>query len=158
MEVLRIICSGLLCVLEQTRVDISCNEFLKRVAQLGVIGPIVLWPARFLASYLESYLMRIIVGKWVIDCCLTPSEQFYRYNVPFGRDNDSDFRFVLDQHTNLDCYSASSLKQMFAAWHVAPLVHMMMIPSQPVFDLTTKWWVLSGEAVNITEFIVWQGT
>jgi hypothetical protein len=40
---------------------------------------------------------------------------------------------VLDQHTWLDFYSASSLKQQFAGRHVAPLGRIILIPSQPVF-------------------------
>jgi hypothetical protein len=35
--------------------------------------------------------------------------------------DDDDFRFVLDQHTKLDLYNASSLKQQSACRHVAPL-------------------------------------
>jgi len=33
----------------------------------------------------------------------------------------------------LDLYSASSLKQQSAGRHVAPLGHIILIPSQPVF-------------------------
>jgi len=35
--------------------------------------------------------------------------------------NDDEVRFVLDQHAELDLYSASSLKQQSADRHVAPL-------------------------------------
>jgi hypothetical protein len=35
----------------------------------------------------------------------------------------------------LDFYSASSLKQQSAGRHVAPLGHIILIPSQPVFAL-----------------------
>jgi hypothetical protein len=45
-------------------------------------------------------------------------------------------RFVLDQHAELDFYSASSLKRQSAGRHVAPLGHIILIPSQPVFALT----------------------
>jgi hypothetical protein len=44
--------------------------------------------------------------------------------------NDDEFRFVLDQHAKLDFYSVSSLKQ-----YVAPLGHITLNPSQPVFAL-----------------------
>jgi hypothetical protein len=44
--------------------------------------------------------------------------------------------FVLDQHAELDFYSASSLKQQSADKHVAPLRHIILIPSQPVFALS----------------------
>ena len=43
------------------------------------------------------------------------------------------FRFVLDQHAELDIYCACSLKQQSAARHVPPLGHIILIPSQPVF-------------------------
>ena len=45
-------------------------------------------------------------------------------------------RFALDQHAELDIYSASSLKQQSADRHVAPLVHIILILSQPVFAPT----------------------
>jgi len=44
-----------------------------------------------------------------------------------------EVRFVLDQHADLDFYSASSLKQQSSGRHVAPLGHIVLIPSQPVF-------------------------
>jgi predicted alpha/beta hydrolase len=44
--------------------------------------------------------------------------------------------FVLDQHTELDFYSASSLKQQSEGRHAAPLGHIIMIPSQPAFALS----------------------
>jgi hypothetical protein len=44
--------------------------------------------------------------------------------------DDDDFRFVLDQHTKLDLYNASSLKQQSACRHVAPLGHIIPIPNQ----------------------------
>jgi len=48
----------------------------------------------------------------------------------------------------LDLYSASSLKQLSADRHVAPLGHIILIPSQPVFALSPLCCVLSGEATN----------
>jgi len=53
----------------------------------------------------------------------------------------------------MDFYSASSLKQQSAGRHVAPLGHIILIPTQPVFALSPKCCVLSGEATNIS-FIV----
>jgi len=44
--------------------------------------------------------------------------------------NDDDVRFVLDQHAEFDFYSASSLKQQSKGRHVAPLGHIILIPSQ----------------------------
>ena len=47
--------------------------------------------------------------------------------------DDDEVRFVLDQHAELDFYSASSLKR---GRHVAPLRHIIRIPSHPVFILS----------------------
>ena len=47
---------------------------------------------------------------------------------------------------------ASSLKQQSMDRHVAQLGHIILIPSQPVFALSPKCCVLSGEATN-TNFI-----
>ena len=47
-----------------------------------------------------------------------------------------DVRFVLDQHAELDFYSASSLKQQSADKHVTSLEHIILIVSQPVFALS----------------------
>jgi hypothetical protein len=63
----------------------------------------------------------------------------------------------LDQHTELDVYSASSLKQQSAGREVAPLEHIILIPSQPLFALPPECCVLSGEATN-TNFIVFDMT
>jgi hypothetical protein len=46
-------------------------------------------------------------------------------------------RFQNDlQHTDLDIYNAISLKQQSTGTHVAPLGHITLIPSQPVFALS----------------------
>jgi hypothetical protein len=45
-----------------------------------------------------------------------------------------EIRCVLDQHAELDFYSASWNKS--AGRHVAPLGHIILIPSQPVFVLS----------------------
>ena len=59
----------------------------------------------------------------------------WREQVNFQRDDD-EIRFALDQHVALDFYSASSLKQQSAGRYVAPLGHIILIPSQPIFALT----------------------
>ena len=61
--------------------------------------------------------------------------------------------FVLEQHTWLDFYSANWLKQQSLSTHVAPLWHIIHIPSPLVFALTPYCWVLSGEAAN-ANFII----
>jgi hypothetical protein len=50
--------------------------------------------------------------------------------------NDDEVRFVLEQHAELDFYSARSLNQQSADRHVAPLGHIILIPSRPVFALS----------------------
>jgi hypothetical protein len=40
---------------------------------------------------------------------------------------DDEIRFVLNQHVELDFYSASSLKQQSAGKHVDPLGHIILI-------------------------------
>jgi hypothetical protein len=70
-----------------------------------------------------------VKGEWISDYCFTPNEQItaisWRGHVIFWRDDDDE----------VDFYSASSLKQQFAGRHDAPLGHIILIPSQPVFAL-----------------------
>jgi hypothetical protein len=79
------------------------------------------------------------IFEWVSDCCLTTIHQFFSYIMA----RTSSFsmrwwrvRFVLDQHAELDFYSTSLLKQQSVGRHVAPLGHIILIPSQPVFALS----------------------
>ena len=73
------------------------------------------------------------------DCCLMPIQQFsaisWREQVNFQWDDD-EVHFVLDQHAELDFYSASSLKQQSAGRYVTPRGQIILIPSQSVFALT----------------------
>jgi len=68
-----------------------------------------------------------------------PNEQFFSYIV--ARTNYVLMRwwyvcFVLDQHTELNFCSVSSLKQQVMGRHVAPLAHIILIStSQSVFAL-----------------------
>jgi xanthine dehydrogenase molybdopterin-binding subunit B len=48
--------------------------------------------------------------------------------------DDDKVCFGLDQHAQLDLYSASSLKHQSADRHVAALGSIILIPNQPVFD------------------------
>ena len=52
-------------------------------------------------------------------------------------DDDDDGWLVFDQHPKFDFYSRW-LKQQFAGRNVAPLRHIILITSQPIFALTTK--------------------
>ena len=78
-------------------------------------------------------------NEWVSDCCLTIIQQFltaisWREQVNFQWDDEA--HFVLDQHAELDFYIACPLKQQFAGRHIAPLRHIILIPSRPVFALS----------------------
>jgi hypothetical protein len=53
--------------------------------------------------------------------------------INFWWNHGDDFRFLLDQHTKLEFYSASSLKQQSKGRHVPPLGHIILTPIQPVF-------------------------
>ena len=64
---------------------------------------------------------------------ISPPAISWREQVNFKWDDD-EVRFVLDQHTKLDFYTDSSLK--YAGRHVAPLGHIILIPSQPIFALS----------------------
>jgi hypothetical protein len=70
------------------------------------------------------------VSEWLF---LSPTQQCsaisWREQVKFQWDGD-EMSFVLDQDAELDFYSASSLKQQSVDRHVAPLGHIIMIPSQ----------------------------
>ena len=68
---------------------------------------------------------------------------FFDANTPFFQLYHGENKLIFNammmryaQHAELDFYSASSLKQQSAGRHVAPLGHIILIPSQPVFDLT----------------------
>jgi hypothetical protein len=59
----------------------------------------------------------------------------WRKQVNYQCDDD-EVRLVVDQHSQLELYSANSLLQHSADRHVAPLGHIILIPSQPVFALS----------------------
>ena len=73
------------------------------------------------------------MGQWATSAIF---QLYYDENKLFLNDDHDEVRFVLDQHTELDFYSASSLKQQSAERHLSPLGHIMPIPSQPVFALS----------------------
>ena len=80
------------------------------------------------------------MSKWVSEWLLFNSNSaifqlYYGEQVNFQCDDD-EVRFVLDQHAELDFYSDNSLKQQSVGRHVAPLEHIILIPSQPVFVLS----------------------
>jgi hypothetical protein len=58
------------------------------------------------------------------------SALFWPEQVTFWQDDDNDdICFVLDQQVDLDFYCSETIV-------VAPFGHIILIPSQPVFDLT----------------------
>jgi len=78
------------------------------------------------------------VSEWVSDYCLTPSNVSvisWRKQVTFwldgDDDDDDDICFVVEQLAAGD----SSLKQQSVGKHVAPLKHIILIPSQQVFTI-----------------------
>ena len=80
--------------------------------------------------------MIFLKSEWVNNAKLSNfSAISWRDQLNFQWDND-EVRFVLDQHSLLDFYSASSLKQQSTGRHVIPLGNIILIPSQPVFTLS----------------------
>jgi hypothetical protein len=99
------------------------------------------------------YLFILWLSEWLLfntrrGICLAMS---WQEQVTYRRD-DGDVRFVLNQQFSWICI-------MVVYWnnspgrHVTPLGHSILNPSQPVFALTPKCCMLSGEATN-TNFIV----
>ena len=92
--------------------------------------------------------MTIRVSDWVS----VAKRQFSHFSVISWREvnfqwDDDEVRFVLEKHAEvvhffhnqqdeLKLHSASSLKQQTAGGHVAPLWHIILIPSLPVFALS----------------------
>jgi hypothetical protein len=64
-------------------------------------------------------------------CCFSSKHA----SVTFQWDDD-EIHIVLDQHAELDFYSAIWLKQQSADRHIAPMGHIILIPSHPVFALS----------------------
>ena len=89
--------------------------------------------------HVDFEITGLTIDVWIIEWLLL--HQFskfaaisWREQVNFQWDDD-EVRFVLDQHTELDFYSASSLKKQSAGRQVAPLGHIIPIPSQPMWFL-----------------------
>ena len=57
--------------------------------------------------------------------------------------NDDEVRFDLDQHAELDFYSASSLKQQSADRHVAPLGIVLKYMYTFFFPLIARYQILA---------------
>jgi hypothetical protein len=73
----------------------------------------------------SSYLV-VALTHWYVCTNLDIYVLSWREQVNFQW-GDDEVRFVLDQHTELDFLSASSLKQQSVDSHVAPLRHIILI-------------------------------
>ena len=93
------------------------------------------------------------------DCCLTPTQQFssaisWPDQVNFHRD-DGEVRFVLDQHTLLDFYSARSLSQQSADRHVAHLYTLSRFrANQSLLFLLNAACLAEKQQIPILQFLV----
>jgi len=85
------------------------------------------------------------VNEWLL---FNANPVIYRYIKLIFQWDDDEARFALDKHTEFD-FSASSLQQQSAGWHVDPLGRIILIPSQPVFLHYPYCCVLSGEATKV---------
>ena len=93
-----------------------------------------------MAAQIKEYFHIEWVSEWVSQSVLFNTNSnlsaiSWQEQVNFQWD-DNEVRFVLDQRAEFDFYSASSLKQHSTDRHVAPLRHIILIPSQPVFALS----------------------
>ena len=87
--------------------------------------------------YIMAIKSHFLISEWVI----VVYRQFRNFSAISWREQvnfqwDDAVRFVLHQRAELDFYSASSQKQQSAGRHVAPLGHIILITSQPVFALS----------------------
>jgi hypothetical protein len=92
-----------------------------------------------LLFFRQSRCSRQFVPDWVSDCCLTPIQQFFSYIM--GRTSKFSMRWwwgsLCTRPTRgLEFYSACSLKQQSLDRHVAPLGHIILIPSEPICVLS----------------------
>jgi hypothetical protein len=77
----------------------------------------------------QQYLLKSWASSWLLFNANSAICQLYH------GENKLIFNIVLDQHAELDFYSALALKQQSSDRHVATLGHIILIPSQPVFTL-----------------------
>ena len=65
-----------------------------------------------------------------------PTQQLFSYisaKANYIQLNEDDILFVLEQHTQFDRYSASSLYKSPRMTNVAPPGYIILFPGQPVF-------------------------
>ena len=93
----------------------------------------------FFVIFLIYVIKGVGVSEWLLFNANSAIFQLYhgKNKLIFNVRDDDEIRFVLDQHAELDFYSASSLKQQSSNRHVAILGHIILIPSQTVFALSS---------------------
>jgi hypothetical protein len=67
------------------------------------------------------------VSEWLLFNANSAIFQLYHGENKLIFNEIYEVRYVLDQHAELDFYSASSLKQQSVGRHVAPLGHIILI-------------------------------
>lgn len=101
---------------------------------------------------------RYKMSEWKSDYSLMPNDQLFSYFMAKKSYNFEKMMMMMmmpfcTRPTCLGFYSAGSLRQQAVGRHATPLEQNNLIPSQPIFPLTPKWCLLSGEATHI-KFIV----
>ena len=125
--------------LKCTRVTIHKHLFLSYILTA------VLWISYYGASSFHPHVVQenpvsiILYQEWVSEWVsewqfINASAISWREQVNFQWDDDV-VRFVLNQHAELDLYSASSLKHQSAGRHVAPL----LLTHYPDFEPTSRY-------------------
>ena len=104
-----------------------------------------------LSEWLSEWLLVLLNAKWEI-LQLYHGENKLHFD-DHDDDDDDDIHIVVDQHAELNFYSASSLEQQTTGKYVVSLGHFILIPGQPVFALSPEYCVLSCEA-TYTNFII----
>jgi hypothetical protein len=99
------------------------------------------------SSFIPLVLVLFVWGIFVT-LCVTVT------NI-FQWDDDDEVHFTIHQHAELDFYSASPLKQQSMGRHVATHGHIILIPNQPVFDLSPSCYLLNGEATKYRFQSLW---
>ena len=79
-----------------------------------------------------KYITCNLVSEWLLFNANSAIFQLEQVNFQW---DDDEVQIVLDQHAGLDFHSASSLKQQSTGRHVAPLGHIILIPSLCSFSL-----------------------
>jgi hypothetical protein len=100
---------------------------------------------------MDVYLQAQQMSEWLLfNANSSTIFQLYHYNFQWDED---EVRFVLDQYANLDFYSASSLKQQSVDRYVAPIGHIVFIPSLPVLAAC----LAEQQQIPISQYLVWPG-